>query len=797
MKEHKKLYKSGKNWVVATIATVALGTAFGATNVHADTTNAAAETSESQTTDQQKEALQHDIANKQQQVQDKQAQADGIKSDIDNLNQQIANENTDYQAQQDQIKKDAATKATSVNTQIDQTQSDLNTANTNVQNTQAQISDTNSQIQNLQNDQGTTQTDSNIVSVPNGQIDKNKSLLENVSRNNLWDNYYNDQQPASSWNKNVIPQNIYVSPDNDKTANHGTSTPDSVVLGSEYDPYAELDMINTNTGMTENQARELSILLLNELNHARAQRGLPAFVMTEDQFQHAMARARQDSAANLDHNETDMNSVLSNWHSENLGLVDANNDNVANLLGSANNTIASMLEADADSDWGHRDNFLDPLALNAAFGFRKLDNGYYVMTFDTTYANDSDKSNDLVANTINNYVAMGPTTGSTTTVDHSTEINVLKQKLHDLNTQLTTQQARVTNLQNKLNDLKQQKDQITSDQQSQLSAAKASHDNKISSLSQQLSAKKAAQDQLKSDIEGLQEAIAQDQTTLDNLNKGGQTPTTIPDNQKYTDLESDAVVAVTVDQNATNIPNPTLDPSAVLADTNTPASALFTSFAVQRALYPAGTKVAWANPDQVKNDAKIVGDHDEEVYLIFPDGTHSKAFVAHNVLHVNAKSDDHGSTTDPDHGGTTDPSDHGNQPSTDPTNPDQGQTAPDDHQGNQPSDQTPTNPVHHDDSNTPATPIAPIHRDNQSQPASQLPAGYQVVDNHVVDANGNIVSAWKVVNGQAVPATREAYKAQQAQQLPQTGNVNESALIGLGAATLLSMFGLAVNKKRN
>lgn len=38
-KEHKKLYKAGKNWLVATLFAVAAGTALATTSVHADTTN--------------------------------------------------------------------------------------------------------------------------------------------------------------------------------------------------------------------------------------------------------------------------------------------------------------------------------------------------------------------------------------------------------------------------------------------------------------------------------------------------------------------------------------------------------------------------------------------------------------------------------------------------------------------------------------------------------------------------------------------------------------------------------------
>ena len=91
---------------------------------------------------------------------------------------------------------------------------------------------------------------------------------------------------------------------------------------------------------------------------------------------------------------------------------------------------------------------------------------------------------------------------------------------------------------------------------------------------------------------------------------------------------------------------------------------------------------------------------------------------------------------------------------------------------------------------------------------SQLPAGAKVVNNHVVDANGNILAGCKDVNGQAVKenssvaqtaVVRNAQptKTNDDKKLPQTGNADSLAMMGLGAASLLSMFGLAeLDKKR-
>ena len=81
--------------------------------------------------------------------------------------------------------------------------------------------------------------------------------------------------------------------------------------------------------------------------------------------------------------------------------------------------------------------------------------------------------------------------------------------------------------------------------------------------------------------------------------------------------------------------------------------------------------------------------------------------------------------------------------------------------------------------------------------------GAKVVNNQVVDANGNVLVGWKVVNGQAVKSsdqpvmTREAYKAQQAKTLPQTGEkTNNLDIIGLLTASLVGLLGLGEKKKK-
>ncbi|PEH05634.1 hypothetical protein CP355_08460 [Lactobacillus sp. UMNPBX4] len=88
-------------------------------------------------------------------------------------------------------------------------------------------------------------------------------------------------------------------------------------------------------------------------------------------------------------------------------------------------------------------------------------------------------------------------------------------------------------------------------------------------------------------------------------------------------------------------------------------------------------------------------------------------------------------------------------------------------------------------------------------PGRDLIIGVKAVNNQVVDANGNVLVGWKVVNGQPVKSsdqpvmTREAHKAQQAKTLPQTGEKdNKLGILGLLSVSLASLFGLGKKKKK-
>ena len=592
IKSHKKLYKSGKTWMVATLLTVGLagGAAVtGTTNAHADEVTPAQATGTIQAgqqagnqatdpelanaqSDAQKQQSTIDSANAQlkdqqnqlseaqgQQAQAqqeldqaKQAQQQATQNDpavkdaqaaVDQAQQQVNNQQqvvndaqtvVNKDAQNVQQKSDAVNQASQavdqaqqtvdqasqavdqakqavvdatnqsasqkteeaqntinnlenqgknqasqdLNNQINNVSGQVTDAQNDVNNTNAKIVDLQNQVKDLQNQETNTQADPNVKTVPNGVIDTSKSLLENASRNNLW--MSNDQ---SQDNGNIIPQNIYVSPDNDKTApdpyaNIGDAS------GSEYDNYfnTNFDLVNQNVGMTDAQKQELAILMLNMINHAREDRGLKPFVMTEQKYQQAQVRAAQQSAQGLEHNQDDINSAFGQDQYENLAYIPTNGgSNMLSLLYNASGTLGNMLDADASSDWGHRENFLEDtgsLSANAAFGMHLTDDGqYYVLTFDYDLSNPDSTPNMM--DRIAQYQAMGPITGDAHTVDNSAKINDLNNQISNLQSTLASQQSHLSDLQTQLQNLQAQKanvqfdlSQLNADQQAEYNNAK-------------------------------------------------------------------------------------------------------------------------------------------------------------------------------------------------------------------------------------------------------------------------------------------------------------------------------------
>ena len=925
IKSHKKLYKSGKTWMAATLLTVGLagGAALtGTTNVHADEVTPAQATGTIQAgqqatdpelansqSDAQKQQATIDSANaqlkdQQAQLSDaqgqqsqaqqeldqakqaqqaatqndpavKQAQADvnQAQQQVDNQ-QQVVNDaqtvvNNDAQNVQsasdavNQAKQDAtnainkaAEQKTSeaqntinnlenqgktqasqnLDNQINNVSGQVTNAQNDVNNTNSKIGDLQNQVKDLQDQEKNTQTDPNIATVPNGVIDTSKSLLENVARNNLWDPYVS--QPG---NGNIIPQDLPITADNDKgNLNTKNVDPTNAVMTEEsYNAYfnPDFDPINTQTGMTDAQKQELAILMLNEINGIRKQRGLKPFVMTEQKYQQAQVRASQQSAQGLEHNVNDMVSAFGQDQYENLAYIPVNTPNANNmvnmLLTQANTTLTSMLNADASSDWGHRENFLEDtgtLSANAAFGFHLTDDGqYYVLTFDYDLSNPDSTPNMM--DRIAQYQAMGPITGDSHVVDNSAKINDLNNQISNLQNTLASQQSHLSDLQTQLQNLQAQKanvqfdlSQLNADQQAEYSQAKETlntvndwKNDQLTHLDSNTNVKEA-QGKL---------ANAQATKTADEANLKQAKDGLAQLNQVLATKQAALQTAKDIANTSAN--QAVKDAQAKLDAINGKIDSL------NKAIEATKTTIQNAQTQLDKDNQKIADIKNGQKPVDPNKGSDkpTNPTTPTNPSKPNTGKDDNNK---------------GNQPTnpTTPTKPDDGKK--DDNKGDKPV--TPTNPTKPDNGNsqptTPTTPTTPAQSDHGNASISGQ-AGHkpgQVVDNGnqttdstankptiVLPTKGsqsntntqgqyiNIISKDSVASQAGIQApaapettsvtfgtkkgtlmTREQYKAQQA-NLPQTGNSKNDeaiAVAGLGilaATTFTTMFGVA--KKRH
>ena len=927
-KEHKKLYKSGKTWMAATLMTVGLaGGAMlaGTTTANADEVtpvqSAGAIQANQQATDPELANVQSD-AQKQQatidsantQLKDQQSQlseAQGQQSsaqqeldqakqaqqaatqndpavkqaqaDVNQAQQQVDNQqqvvndaqtavNNDSQNIQsaisavsqasqavdqarqtatDAINQAAAQQANEAQNKIDQLESQgkarasqnldnqinnvsgqVTNAQNDVNNTNSKISDLQGQVKDLQDQEKNTQTDPNIKTVPNGVIDYSKSLLENVSRNNLWQS--ND---LTKNNDNIIPQNIYVSPDNDK----GASNPYAEIMANPslpaYDSYFTTNFDGVNGQMTNSQKQELAILLMNEINHAREQRGLKPFTMSEQKYQQAQVRASQQSANGLEHNENDIISAFGRDQYECLAYIPVRGSgNMLGMLFNASNTLSNMLNADASSDWGHRENFLEDtgdLNYDAAFGFHLTDDGqYYVLTFD--YDGPARNNTPNMMDRIAQYQAMGPITGDAKTVDNSAKINDLNNQITNLQNTLASQTSKLQSLQSQLQNLQVQKanvqfdlNQLSSDQQAEYNNAKETlatvkdwkqgqlsnldsnsnvQDalNKLSSAKNNLASAKQTQSedetklqQAKDGLASLNQVLATKKSALDNAEQTASASANqaVKDAQKKLDTINGKIADL---QNAIEVTKATISNAQVQLDKD-------------------NQKIA-----DIKNNQKPDTGKDE--------GNQGTTTPANPAKPDDGKKDGHQTTpVEP-----SKPSD-GDKDTVTPTDPSK-----DDSKGSETTNPTtPSNPTTSAQPDTgnasisgqaghkPATSANGSEASNNTttKPTIVLPTTDKENDSAVSGAQGqyiNVVSKDNIASqgsqsGIQAPVTpvttnvsfgtkegtmmtREEYKAQQA-KLPQTSDSNNEkniAVAGLGilaATTFTTMFGVA--KKRH
>ena len=664
----------------------------------------------------------------------------------------------------------------------------------------------------MQNQEQNTQTDPNVKNFDGHVVDTSKSLLENASRNNLWDNYYDNTQDDSTWNGNVIPQNIYVSPDNNKTEDHSSLGPAQPNLDYYNTLSQDVDVVNGQ--MTDAQKQELAILLLNEINHAREQRGLKPFVMTEQKYQQAQVCASQHSAQVLDHNDNDIMTAFGQDQYENLAYIPLNDTHsLYDLLNQASNSLSNMLNADASSDWGHRENFLEDtgsLSANAAFGMHLTDDGqYYVLTFDYDLSNPDSTPNMM--DRIAQYQAMGPITGDAHTVDNSAQINDLNNQITNLQNTLASQQSKLQNLQTQLQNLQAQKanvqfdlSQLNADQQAEYNNAKYTLNtindwkngqlaninkdghvqeaiNKLNQAKTSLTAEQSKLAQANQDLKNAKDMQTQANTNLQQAKDGLA--------QLNQVLATKQAALQTAKDNANASANQAVkDKQAKLDKINGKIADLNKAIEV--------TKATIQNAQaQLDKDNKKIADSSQPTTPTTPAKPDS------------GKDDNNkgNQPTTPTKPNTGKDDNKGEQPTT-PTNPSKPNTGKDDNKGTD-TPVTPSNPSDNkgDQPTNPTTPAQPDHGNASiSDQAGHKPAtsdnGSEVSDN--TDTKPTIVlptnDSQSTVNAQAqgtATMTREQYKQQQA-QLPQTGNENSKAVIALGVLAGMFELGIAAKGKK-
>ncbi len=599
--------------------------------------------------------------------------------------------------------------------------------------------------------------------------------------------------------------------------------------------------------LTNQQRIEISQFVIDLLNPLREKIGAQPFVVSQGSVDLAQAVADQYNADHvyIGHNYQGLNKVeVANARAfrEAVEGLDTSINNMDDLKAAIFSAIDDMIFHDTP-DWGHARTLLG--LLNDADLNNESDGvtqSYLGMSV------SGDATNGMMIHFIPTYDDVDELEG---TPAHPFDKTVIKEAKQDNTAAIKAAQAKLDQANTDVTNAQQSKkgaDEQLTQAQAELAAAeqslvavKASASAKtaqrvsdakgrVTDLQGQVTGLKGAIEKTNQTLAAAQAKLAQDNQQLAELQK----PQAQPDNEKYTNLDPSLVVKVNVTAGDTTIPAPTLAAGAYIKNTDngTASAAMFMVLAQTNGVYPEGTKVEWADPAKVQKDAQTAGTYDEEVILDFPDGTKSKAFNVPGVLVVAAKQ----------------------TPSTDPTTPTEanhtltvhyfetiGYAADGREINKEVGSQTFTGKqgdvISSDQIKVPAgyklamdgvtytigdkdstleQPVVSIEtptgdHNNENQPTTgnqtngQLPAGAKVVNGQVVDANGNgnVLAGWTVVNGQAVrngstvAVNADGQTAPSAKRLPQTGSSDSLALAGLGAASLLGMFGLAgLNKKR-
>ncbi len=339
-----------------------------------------------------------------------------------------------------------------------------------------------------------------------------------------------------------------------------------------------------------------------------------------------------------------------------------------------------------------------------------------------------------------------------------------------------------------------------------LQVAKSNHDTATDNLTKAQNELKQAQTKLenaKNEATKAAQALTDAQTKAANAKdalakaKDGL----ITDNKVYGD--SVAIKDQTIHVNETSkIVDPEIANPMAADPTQSLVMGAFLQMAASKLdTIPTGTTAKWNQPQNVSRDANLVGDHSEDVLVTFPDGSTTTVKMNLHVLAAVKPSQPDTPVVNPGHDQPTTPSDPTDQPghNVKPGDTTKPASKPSTEPSTTPSDKGQTIPDHKETSNNDrdvtVAPSAGNKTDGAQTDTAMTGQTNQVNGAQTVATNGdNNVTVKPIAN--EISNSKAAKRSDLNNgKLPQTGNAKSS--IALGIATLIGMFGLAYDRRKD
>lgn len=291
----------------------------------------------------------------------------------------------------------------------------------------------------------------------------------------------------------------------------------------QYDGIAEFNKDNIgketikNHKLTQEQAWNINVYLMNRINATRKAAGQKEIKVTREAFDKVYQRAN-DAKDNYNHEMSSINKVFGNdWAGENLGFA-GDDEDLARTISRALSTILEMLNHDGGEDhWGHLENFMVDYSKR---GFKEVQGAFaivwsdkyhrWVLVFDTMkYHGETDRSHDL-----DKYLGHN---------GNQDKINKLKAEIAQKEKDLAASRQKEKDLQKAIADLEAKKQNVKFDYNKLNDDQKLDHivANQSLELIKQVAEKKYEQESknYEDKVNSLREKAANNDKEIQRLNK--------------------------------------------------------------------------------------------------------------------------------------------------------------------------------------------------------------------------------------------------------------------------------------